>query len=256
MQPYYQDALVTIYHADARDGADALPAVDLLLTDASYGQNFTSNRVPGRKLRPTHNDGIRQSVRLYRHVLPLISANHVLWFCHWKAIADVSDILGQYFRARGLLVWDKGHPGLGDRTHPGMDYELIASAGDGALAVSRTGSIIRGHKPVPPPRRRHVHEKPVSLGRHLLTMFGATSMADTFCGSGNFLVAGKELGISGYGIDLDEQSCETAARALEATRAGEIGSFVYPVRGTLSSGRAPRAVVRAKERHPQVVTPG
>jgi DNA modification methylase len=248
MRHYYQDSHATIYHADARDAADVLPAVDLLLTDPSYGQNFTSNRVPGRKLRPTHNDGVRQSVRLYRQVLPLIRAEHVLWFCHWKAFADVSDILGQFYRPRGLLVWDKGHPGLGDRTHPGTDYELIASAGNGALAVPRPGSIIRGHKPVPPRRRRHVHEKPVSLGRHLLDMFGATSMADTFFGSGNFLVAAKERGISAYGIDLDESSCETAARALEETRAGVVGSFSYPVRGTLDSVRMPRTVVRAKER--------
>ena len=237
MRPYYQDTHVTIYHADARDAADGLPPVDMLLTDSSYGQNFASNRVPGRKLGPTRNDGIRQSVRLYRQVLPLVTAEHVLWFCHWKAYADVSDIVGQYFRARGLLIWDKGHPGLGDRCHPGTDYEFIASSGNGSLAVPRTGSIIRGHRPVPPMRRRHVHEKPVSLGRHLLAMFGATSMADIFFGSGNFSVAAKELGISAYGIEMEERSCETAARALEETHAGVVGSFCYPVRGALAKSR-------------------
>jgi hypothetical protein len=241
MHHYYQDSHATIYHADARDAADVLPPVDMLLTDSSYGQNFASNRVRGRKLQPTRNDGIRQSVRLYRQVLPLVTAEHVLWFCHWKAYGDVSDILGQYFRMRGLLIWDKGHPGLGDPRHPGTDYEFIASSGNGALAVPRTGSIIRGHKPVPPRRRRHVHEKPVSLGRHLLTMFGATSMADTFFGSGNFLVAAKELGISAHGIELEEHSCETAARALESTRAGVVESFCYPVRGTLDGSRLPAA---------------
>lgn len=240
MQAYFRDEHVTIYHADARDAADQLPEVGILLTDPSYGQNFTSNRVPGRKLKPTRNDGIRQSVRLYRQVLPLIRAEHVLWFCHWKAYADVSDIVGQYFRTRGLLIWDKGHPGLGDKAHPGTDYEFIASAGDGKLGVKRGGSIIRGHKPVPPTRRRHVHEKPVALGRHLLTMFGASSMADTFFGSGNFLVAAKELGIPAYGVDLEERNCETAARALEATTAGEVDSFRYPDRGTLHPARTLR----------------
>ncbi|HEX8358851.1 MAG TPA: hypothetical protein VF613_01955 [Longimicrobium sp.] len=145
----------------------------------------------------------------------------------------MSDIVGQYFRPRGLLIWDKGHPGLGDKAHPGTDYEFIASAGDGKLAVKRGGSIIRGHRPVPPRRRRHIHEKPVTLGQYLLTLFGATSMADTFFGSGNFLVAAKELGMSAHGVDLEEQNCETAARALEATTAGEVGSFQYPERGTL-----------------------
>ena len=187
----------------------------------------------GAKAKPTRDDGVRQSVRLHRQVLPLVEAQHVLWFCHWKAYPDVFDIVGQHLRIRGLLIWDKGHPGLGDKAHPGNDYEFIASAGDGALAIPRTGSIIRGHNPVPPPRRRHVHEKPVSLGRHLLMLFGATSMADTFFGSGNFLVAAEELGIPAYDIDLEERCCETAARALESTTAGEVASFQYPTRGAI-----------------------
>jgi hypothetical protein len=92
VRPYYEDCHTTIYHADARDAVDALPPVGLLLTDPSYGQSFTSNRVRGRKLKPTRNDGVRQSVRLYRQVLPLIQAQHVLWFCHWKAYPDVRHI--------------------------------------------------------------------------------------------------------------------------------------------------------------------
>lgn len=62
-------------------------------------------------------------------------------------------------------------------------------------------------------------------------------MADTFMGSGNFLVAAKELGIRAYGIDIDERSCETAARALESTEHGLVGSFLYPKRGTLEPRR-------------------
>jgi DNA modification methylase len=248
MRPYYEDKHATIYHADARDVADELPEVGMLLTDPPYGQNFTSNRVPGRKLKPTRNDGERQSVRLYRQVMPLVRAQHVLWFSHWKAYPDVYDTLGPHFRTRGVLIWDKGHPGLGDSKHPGTDYEFIVSAGEGSLIVPRRGSIIRGHKPVPPRRRRHVHEKPVSLGRHLLSSWGVTSMADTFFGSGNFLVAAKELGILAYGIDLDESSCETAARALESTEAGVPESFKYPGRGTLErrTVRVPVASTAAK----------
>lgn len=246
MRPYFQDKHVTIYHADTRDAADQLPEVGMLLTDPPYGQNFTSNRVPGRKLKATQNDGVRQSVRLYRQVMPLIQAQHVLWFSHWKAISDVQDIVGQHFRARGLLVWNKGHPGIGDNKHPGIDFELIASAGEGSLAVKRKGSIIHGHKPVPPLRRRHVHEKPVSLGRYLLSAWGVRSMADTFFGSGNFLVAAKELGILAYGVDLDERNCETAALALESTEAGVVGSFHYPARGTLDGRRVARVPVAGK----------
>jgi site-specific DNA-methyltransferase (adenine-specific) len=237
MQPFYQDKHITIYHADARDAAEEIPDVGMLLTDPSYGANFTSNRVPGRKLKPTANDGIRQSVRLYRKLAPLIRAEHVLWFTNYKAYPDVYDILGERFRIRGCFTWDKGNPGLGDKKHPGTGCDWVISAGEGSLAVRRQGSVIYDHKPVPPTRRRHVHEKPVSLGVHFLTMFGITSMADLFIGSGNFLVGAKELGIMGYGADVDERSCETAARALESTEAGVLGSFRYPKRGTIEPRR-------------------
>jgi hypothetical protein len=77
-------------------------------------------------------------------------------------------------------------------------------------------------------------------------MFGASSMADTFFGSGNFLVAAKELGISAYRLDLEEQNCETAARAGEATTAGEVDLFRYPARGGLYS---PRLLRRGRADH-------
>lgn len=64
MRYYYQDNYTTLYHADARDAAEAIPPVALLLTDLpSYGHHFASNGVPGRKLRPVRTDGIRHSLR-------------------------------------------------------------------------------------------------------------------------------------------------------------------------------------------------
>ncbi len=49
-----------------------------------------------------------------------------------------------------------------------------------------------------------------------------------------------------YGIDLDERSCETAARALEGTEAGLVRSFKNPARGTLEPRRMVRVPVAGK----------
>ncbi len=50
----------------------------------------------------------------------------------------------------------------------------------------------------------------------------------------------------GYGVDLDEKSCETAALALESTEAGVVESFKYPARGTLEGRRVVRVPVAGK----------
>ena len=55
-----------------------LPRRELVLTDPPYGINHVSNSGAGRA--PITNDGARLSLRLYRSVLPLLDADHVLWF--------------------------------------------------------------------------------------------------------------------------------------------------------------------------------
>jgi len=110
-EPYYRDEFVTLYHGDCRE--IDLPAVDLVLTDPPYGVSYVSNSGVGQGTRPITNDGARLALRLQRSLLPRIEATHVLWFTRWDAWPDVWVDLGQWFRMRGLLVWDKGNPGMG-----------------------------------------------------------------------------------------------------------------------------------------------
>ena len=137
------------------------------------------------------NDGTRLSLRLYRSVLPMIEARHVLWFTRWDAWPDVWVELGQKWPLRGLLVWDKGSPGMGDLKHWGPSYELIASAGEGRTIGSRDGSILR-FGGVPYGRRVHPTEKPVEMLAYLIAKLDrAETIFDPFAGSGSTLVAAK-----------------------------------------------------------------
>ena len=126
IQPYYERDGIVIYHGDCRDILPELEPVDLVLTDPPYGVTYESNTGGRRGKEPITNDGTRISLRLYRQVIPLIRARHVLWFTRWDAWPDVWELLGQSFPMRGLLVWDKGTPGMGDLSHWGPSYELIA----------------------------------------------------------------------------------------------------------------------------------
>lgn len=217
MKPYYDDRGITIYHGDCRDVLPALKerVFDLVLTDPPYGVSYDSNRVPGRAGFMIANDGARLSLRLYRQVLPLLMATHLCWFTRWDAWPDVWDALGQWYPIRGLLIWDKGHNGMGDLKHWGPSYELIASAGTGQIQGNRDQSVLR-FPPVANSKRYHPNEKPVELLSYLAEKLGARSLMDPFAGSGSSLVAASQLGIPAVGIELEERSCEIAARRVSS----------------------------------------
>jgi site-specific DNA-methyltransferase (adenine-specific) len=215
LKPYYQDEAVTIYHGDCREVLPLLSSetVHLVLTDPPYGVTYESNRVVGRGTNPISNDGTRLSLRLYRQTIPLLKTQHLLWFTRWDAWPDVWDLIGQSFPLRGLLVWDKGHPGMGDLSHWGCSYELIASAGKGQITGARDSSILR-YSPVQPKNRKHPTEKPESLLAYLIEKLDAHLTLDPFMGSGATLTAAKDLGRKAIGIEIEERYCEIAAKRM------------------------------------------
>lgn len=213
MKPYYERNGITIYHGDARDVLPTLEPVDLVLTDPPYGVTYQSNMGVGRGTQPITNDGTRISLRLYRAALPLIRCNHVLWFTRWDAWPDVYDLLSPYWPLRGLLVWDKASPGMGDLQHWGPSYELIASAGSGKTVGSRDSSVLR-YNTVSPTNRDHPTEKPVELMCYLIQKLDAQTILDPFMGSGTTLRAAKDLGRKAIGIEIEERYCEIAAKRL------------------------------------------
>jgi site-specific DNA-methyltransferase (adenine-specific) len=211
--PYYQEDGITIYHGDCRDVLPGLASADVLLTDPPYGVAYQSNKGVGQGTNPITNDGTRLSLALYRQVIPMISAGHVLWFTRWDAWPDVWTLLGQYFPIRGLLIWDKESPGMGDLNHWGPSYEMIASVGSGKTVGSRDGSIFRCQT-VSPIKRRHPTEKPIRLLTYLLQKLTGEVILDPFVGSGSTLEAAKDLGRRAIGIEIEERYCEIAAKRL------------------------------------------
>jgi site-specific DNA-methyltransferase (adenine-specific) len=219
--PYYEDETVTLYHGDCREILPKLDPVDLVLTDPPYGINYISNHNTGRGTKPITNDGARLSIALQRTVIPLIAAraHHVLWFTRWDVWPDVWMELGPWMPLRGMLVWDKGDPGMGDLAHWGPSYELIASAGWGKTTGSRDQSVLRYPKP-PKSRRVHPTEKPLALLEYLIRKLDAQTVLDPFAGGGSTLLAARMAGRRAVGIELDERYCEAIANRLAGVPAG------------------------------------
>ncbi len=238
IEPYYADGRATLYHGDCRDILPRLAPVDLVLADPPYGVTYVSNHNVGRGTQPITNDGARLSLALQRAVIPLLKARHVLWFTRWDAWPDVWMELGMWFPLRGLLIWDKNDPGMGDLNHWGPSYELIASAGTGKTIGGRDQSVLRYPK-VPSANRNHPTEKPPSLLEYLIGKLGAVTVLDPFAGSGSTLVAAKNLGRRAIGIEIDERYCEIAARRLSQEVLGdtapvaEVAPLPEPVQDTM-----------------------
>lgn len=215
MKPYYADDQVTLYLGDCRDVVPLLQPVDLVLTDPPYGINYVSNYTTGRGAKPITNDGARLSVALQRQLIPALArrAQHIMWFTRWDVWPDVWAELGAWFPLRGMLIWDKGDPGMGDLGHWGPSYEMIASAGWGKTVGSRDQSVLRFPKP-PSASRHHPTEKPQPLLRYLIGKLDAETVLDPFAGGGSTLLAARDCGRKAVGIEVDERFCETIARRL------------------------------------------
>jgi len=128
----------------------------------------------------------------------------------------VWEILGQSLPVRGLLVWDKGKPGMGDLKHWGCSHELIASCGTGTLRGKRDNSVLR-FATCPPHDRNHPTEKPVDLLTYLIEKITDPGdvVCDPFMGSGTTGIACIRAGRKFIGIEKDARYFEIARARLE-----------------------------------------
>lgn len=208
----------TLYLGDCRDVLqDGLAGFDAVVTDPPYGVAYTNDGGGHRRTAPITNDGTRVSLRLYRTVAPFLTKVPCLAFTRWDAWPDIWDIFGARAKINGLLVWDKGTPGMGDLNHWGNSYELIASIGPVILRGGRDSSILR-FKPVPSANRNHPTEKPVELFKYLIekvTDEGVTVL-DPFMGAGTTGLAATTCGRKFIGIESEQKYFDLACRRIEA----------------------------------------
>lgn len=206
----------TLYCADCREVLPTLPKVDAVITDPPYGITYQSNAGVGAGTRPISNDGTRVSLRLYRQVIPMLQGAPTLWCTRWDAWPDVWELFAASMKVNGLLVWDKGQPGMGDLNHWGPSYELIASCGPVKTRGSRDCSVLR-YNTVPSQNRNHPTEKPEALFRYLIEKITDQGMSvlDPFMGSGTTGVAAIRADRKFIGCEMDRAYFDIACRRIE-----------------------------------------
>ena len=231
LAPYYQDDAVTIYHGDCLDVMAELDSVDALVTDPPYAsgtRHEAAKSSSGAMLRagrfadrPIDLDqmtttGFAWLMRAVaagaRRLLP--DGGSMLSFIDWRQWPNlVGAIETTNLRVQGMIVWDKGHFGLGNGFR--SQHELVCHASRGVPTINDKGcgNVLQFPRQEP---IDHPSPKPLGLMCRLVevvTAPGATVL-DPFMGSGTTLRAAKDMGRKAIGIEVDERYCEIAARRM------------------------------------------
>ncbi len=203
-KPYYSHAGQTIYHGDCREILSELPKVDLVLTDPPYGIGEimkggtwgTSSEYQSMRewdIRPT-DDFIGAVIERGK--------NCIVWGGNYWEMPP----------SRCWLSWSKTN------AVPTMSsMELAWTNFDKPCKELRI--------PVGKHEFGHSCQKPLELMTWCLGFSpDAQTILDPFMGSGTTLVAAKQLGRKGIGIELEERYCEIAALRLsqEVMNFGEV----------------------------------
>lgn len=213
MKPYYyQDDWATIYFGDALEILPKLilPERGVVVTDPPYGISYKSGMTG-------HDGGIAlpsirgdDSVQLRDSVIFMFSNMPAIIFGTWKVKRPNN--------LKAVLTWEKGdHVGMGDLSLPWKpNTEEIYILGSG-FNGHRGSSVLRHNAPVTwnsNGRRKHAHEKPISLMIDLIKKCPDGTILDPFMGVGTTLLAAKQLNRKSIGIEIEEKYCEIAARRL------------------------------------------
>lgn len=239
MKPYYEDEWTTILHGDVLDLLGDMEAtVDAVITDPPYasgtrmeahksssGAMLRNNTERGTKTRfadrPIELDQMTTTgfVWLMRAVAqrcrPLLpEGGSFLSFIDWRQWPNLVGALETAnYRVQGMVVWDKGHFGLGNGFR--AQHELIchASLGVPTIQDKGCGNVLRSKRVDP---IDHPSPKPVDLLERLVDVVVPPGgvVLDPFMGSGSTLLAAKRAGRRAIGIELEERYCEVAAERL------------------------------------------
>lgn len=230
MTPYYSDDAVVIYHGDTLDILAALElSIDAVVTDPPYAsgtRHEAAKSSSGAMLRagrfadrPIELDQMtttgfvwlmRAVGQAVRPMLP--DGGSFLSFIDWRQWPNLVGALETCnYRVQGMVVWDKGHFGLGNGFRAQHELVCHASKGVPTIVDRGVGNVLKWPRVEP---TDHPSPKPEQLMQQLIEVVtepGALVL-DPFMGSGTTLRAAKNIGRRAIGIEYEEAYCEIAAR--------------------------------------------
>lgn len=219
VEPYYADALVTLYHGDCLDLAGDLPQCDALVMDPPFFMPAQHYAARSEWARAWGDTAILR--RWWAGVLDklgprLKGTGSAFVFCDDESYSVFYPEC--YIRFPGLssLIWNKGRIGMGAPWRHAHEFILHARRADAKWRGSKGETDVLDFTPVPPSKRHHPVDKPDALLRKLLevTTDVGDLILDPFAGGGSTLSAARAAGRRAIGVELEEAYCEVIARRL------------------------------------------
>jgi site-specific DNA-methyltransferase (adenine-specific) len=196
-------------------------SVDMVLTDPPYGMSLTPQRASGRfhgeKIR---NDGDLMWVgAFFGECFRVVKNNSAaMFFCNHYCVSEfIASAKSAGFEVKNLIVWDKGHFGMGGNWRPVHELILICTKGRFVTKSNNLKTIIK-FKKVHHSKAVHPTEKPIDMLEHLIFEpdYEPQAILDPFMGSGTTGVACKNLGRKFIGIEMDDKYFQVAQDRIAA----------------------------------------
>lgn len=212
MKKYYEDSLVTIYHANCIDALPVIGEVDCIVTDPPYGidgGNGGTSKLRGKGNYSSDFDDTPQYIRS-------IVVKALFEIAKWKTMAITpgcknisayppADSFGVFFSpaASGMQRF-----GMAD-AQPILYYGWHHLQGKKPMPCSR--QLIEA-----PEKNGHPCPKPEKTWSWLVQKVATKDMIvlDPFMGSGTTMRVCKDNGIKSIGIEMNERYCEIAAKRM------------------------------------------
>lgn len=232
MRPYFEDAGITIYHADCREILPLLAPVDVVIADPPYGVTSLvwDRRVEGwLDLVPARNVWCFGSLRFFMNAAKQFStwtyAQEIVWekhngsMFHADRFRRVHEFAVQFYKGAWADIWKRAvtTPDATKRTlrrktrpaHSGHIENGAYASDDGGPRLQRSVIYARSEHGT----AVHPTQKPVEIIEPLLEYSCPPEgvALDPMMGSGTTLIAAMRLHRRAIGIEVDERFCALAA---------------------------------------------
>lgn len=226
-----------ILHGDALDVMASMPdaSIDAVITDPPYCSGSVSEAsragAKGQGLRSENiarfgwfvgdNMGTAGLVFLLRSVAfesirLLKGSGSMLVFCDWRMVPNLAPAIeGAGLRYQNMVVWDKGHMGMGQGFRAQHEIVLHYTAGSPKYHDLGTANVLKAGR-VSVDEREHQTQKPIDLMEKLVRVVSPPDgiVLDPFMGSAATGCAAIKAGRRFVGIERDPEHFETACRRI------------------------------------------
>lgn len=212
----------TLLNGDCLNEMKNIPdeSIDMVLTDPPYGMSLKPQRSTGKfyKKKIKNDDNLDWTEDFFKEMKRILKKDSAcLLFCNHHCVSEfIYHAKQNGFEIKNLIVWDKGHFGMGGNWRPVHELILIITNGRFVCKSKNLRSIIE-FKKLHHSKMVHPTEKPIDLLEHLLVEpdYDPIVILDPFMGSGSTGVACLNNNRKFIGIELDENYFNIAKTRIE-----------------------------------------